>query len=215
MLRDQSHTEGMRTPAPSASVACIIPAAGRSSRMGSFKPLLPWQGGTICGSVIDKAVLAGLKPVLVTGYEAAALEVAFGSRTELYLVHNPEWAKGMVGSIQVGCRAALVRWPCMQGFLVAPADMPALPIVAFTRLAQAGRARYAAGEEPAALFATRKGRLGHPVWIPVQFMEEILGLGQEGQLKAHLLTKTWEGVEIDSEGIFKDLDTPEEYQASI
>jgi molybdenum cofactor cytidylyltransferase len=190
--------------------------------MGDFKPLLPWKGTTLCGAVVDKALEAGLQPVLVTGFQAKALETAFKGRADLLLVHNPDWEAGMVGSIQVGCRAALAKWPHMQGVLVAPADMPELPVEAFRILAEtglassrdgAGSVRSGSAAEHEALFAARNGRLGHPVWIPMQFMDDILSLGKGGQLRPFLLTMAWSGVEIDSDAIFLDLDTREDYRA--
>jgi molybdenum cofactor cytidylyltransferase len=191
--------------------------------MGDFKPLLPWKGTTLCGAVVDKALEAGLQPVLVTGYQAGAMEAVFRNRSDIMLVHNPSWEAGMVGSIQAGCQAVLARWPGLPGILVAPADMPELPVQAFRILAETGLARSSdgagldngdSGAGPAALFAARQGKLGHPVWIPVQFMAGILSLGQCGQLRPYLLTKAWSGVEIDSDAIFLDLDTPDDYLAN-
>jgi molybdenum cofactor cytidylyltransferase len=183
--------------------------------MGDFKPLLPWQGSTLCGAVVAKAVEAGLAPILVTGYRADALEAAFEGRTDLLLVHNPDWEAGMVGSIQAGCRAALVRWPGLPGLLVAPADMPNLPVEAFGRLASRGLSQNSSGRDPGALFAAHDGKLGHPVWIPAGFVNGILALGKGGQLKPYLMTRLWEAVEVGSDAIFLDLDTREDYLATI
>ena len=72
--------------------------------MGDFKPLLPWQGSTLCGVVVAKTLEAGLGPVLVTGHKAEAMEEAFMGRMDIQVVYNPDWEAGMVGSIQVGCR---------------------------------------------------------------------------------------------------------------
>lgn len=183
--------------------------------MGDFKPLLPWQGSTLCGVVVAKTLEAGLGPVLVTGHKAEAMEEAFMGRMDIQVVYNPDWEAGMVGSIQVGCRAALAHWPGMAGLLVAPADMPGLPVEAFRLLAETGLARTGSNAGPAALFASRNGRLGHPVWIPAQFIKGILALGRGGQLRNHLLTRNWACVECDSDAIFLDLDTREDYLAQL
>ena len=183
--------------------------------MGAFKPLLPWHGTTMSGTVVAKALEAGLAPILVTGYQADALEAAFTGTMDLLLVHNPDWEAGMVGSIQAGCRAALRRWPDLPGLLVTPADMPALPVEAFSKLAAAGLAQSSARTEPTALFAAHNGKLGHPVWIPAGFMEDILALEQSGRLRDYLLTKSWVAVELGSDAIFLDLDTREDYLANV
>jgi molybdenum cofactor cytidylyltransferase len=199
---------------PQPAIPCIIPAAGRSSRMGEFKPLLPWRGTTLCAAVIGTVLKSGLLPVLVSGYRAEALAAVFAGRTDMVVVHNPDWEAGMVGSIQAGLRAALLHWPQLPGVLVAPADMPALPVQAFSCLASAGLDRSGAGAELAALFASRYGKLGHPVWIPAGFFTGILELERGGQLKPYLMKKTWAAVEVDSDAIFLDLDTPEDYRAN-
>ena len=203
----------MKTPPSDNDLPCIIPAAGRSSRMGDFKPLLPWKETSLCGAVVDKVLQAGFKPVLVTGYQAEAMRAAFTARAGLLITHNPDWQAGMVGSIQTGLRAALNRWPDLPGLLVAPADMPELPLEAFSKLGERGLALGVAGAEPTALFAARNGKLGHPVWIPALFIPEILKLSPGGQLRTHLLTKVWAGVEVEDDAIFMDIDTRDDYLA--
>ena len=43
----------------SEGVAAVVAAAGFSSRMGRFKPLLPWRGGTVIESVVAGLVAGG------------------------------------------------------------------------------------------------------------------------------------------------------------
>jgi hypothetical protein len=45
-------------------------------------------------------------------------------------------------------------------------------------------------------------------------MDDILSLGKGGQLRPYLLTRFWSGVEIESDAIFLDLDTREDYRAN-
>ena len=47
----------------------LIVAAGLSSRMGCFKPLLPLRGKTVIENTIDSMLLCGISPVvIVLGY---------------------------------------------------------------------------------------------------------------------------------------------------
>ena len=53
------------------NTAAIIAAAGLSSRMGAFKPLLPLNGETLIGRMIRVLRLVNTEPVFViTGREA-------------------------------------------------------------------------------------------------------------------------------------------------
>lgn len=197
---------------------CIIPAAGRSSRMGAWKPLLPWGETTVCGAVLATALSLGLKPIIVAGYRAPELAAAFENIPGVDLVVNDDWAKGMLGSIRLGSERALAlssehASTSVHGFFVAPADMPMLPKEAFVRIASFVSIRSAS--EPGAVFASRGSRLGHPVWIPYAFIPEISSLPPEARLRDFLLAKRWASVDIDSEGIFTDIDTPEAYDAHL
>jgi len=192
---------------------CIVPAAGRSSRMGSWKPLLPWGLTTVCGAVIDTVVAAGLIPVLVAGYRARELFEAFAGRPDLRLVENADWERGMLGSIRAGLSAIAAEIDDSggpAGFFVAPADMPRLPAAAFAAVASEA-ARLAAIGEQSAVFAALGDRLGHPVWIPKAMSGALAGLEPDSRLRDYLLSSSWTSVQVDDEGIFADLDTPEAY----
>jgi len=194
---------------------CVIPAAGRSSRMGAWKPLLPWGAGTVCGAVVDAALSAGLRPVVVAGYRSGELAAAFSGRPEVVVVDNPDWERGMLGSVRAGfgrvVEVSRAAGGDVEGFFVAPADMPRLPSAAFGRVA----AELSRGAVPRAVFAARGGRLGHPVWVPAAFMPGIAALDPGARLRDYLLERPWSSVEVEDDGIFDDIDTPEAYAASL
>lgn len=195
---------------------CIVPAAGRSSRMGAWKPLLPWGATTVCGAVIDTVLAARLCPVLVAGYRASDLLAAFAGRPGIRLVENAEWERGMLGSIRAGLSAIIADIDDSAGpagFFVAPADMPRLPLAAFAAVA-AEAGRRAAEGRPSAVFAASGERLGHPVWIPATLFGGLTALEPDSRLRDYLLVSSWTSVEVDDDGIFADLDTPEAYAAS-
>ena len=183
---------------------CIIPAAGRSSRMGAWKPLLPWGATTMCGAVVDIVLAAGLKPIVVAGYKAEELKAAFTGRPEVLVVENRNWERGMTGSIVFG--ASFARGSA--GFLVAPADMPRLPEQAFESVLKA-----ASRLPGTTVFAARGSRLGHPVWIPASLVRGISELEPNSRLRDYLLTMGWTSVQVDDDGIFADIDTPGAYEA--
>ena len=190
----------------------MIPAAGASSRMGAWKLLLPWGHSTICGTVVDTVISAGLMPVLVSGYRSAELALAFIDRPAVRIVENSGWQSGMLGSIQKGIRAALEYHPDCDGLFVTLSDMPGVPANAFLLVGQESTRLLAAGK-PRVVFACKDGRLGHPVWIPDDFLAGVLELPPDARLRDYLVTLPWSSVEVDDDGIHADIDTPQEYAA--
>jgi len=196
---------------------CVIPAAGLSSRMAAWKPLLPWGSTSIIGAVVDTVLAAGLRPVVVAGYRGEELAGSFADRPELAVVLNDGWELGMLGSIRTGVDFILQN--CLEdgegdaaGFFVVPADMPRVPAKAFTLMTAA---LDDAGMASGAVFAARAGKLGHPVWIPAAFIPALRPLDPGSRLRDYLLGQPWSSVEVDDDGIFEDLDTPEAYAAAL
>jgi hypothetical protein len=85
-----------------ARLAAIVLAAGRSSRMGELKPLLPLGDGTVIGRAVGAYLEGGVSDVRVVvgwrGAEVAAATADLGVDT----VTNGGWQRGMFSSVAVG-----------------------------------------------------------------------------------------------------------------
>jgi molybdenum cofactor cytidylyltransferase len=108
-----------------ASSACgLILAAGLSSRMGDFKPLMPFRGKTLIESTIDSMLAAGVKQiVIVLGYRRneieSVLRLHYGK--EIIYASNPHYeTTDMLTSIKYGLRSM----PHCKAFFLLPGDMP-------------------------------------------------------------------------------------------
>src|SRR6185312_11874522 len=110
----------------------VILAAGRSTRMGSEKALLPWPpqepAGGVPGQSLLAALIAALKTVsdavvVVAGANAGVLasEVSAGGAA---LVRNPDPERGQFSSLQTGLQEALARG--YEAAVVTPVDCPPL-----------------------------------------------------------------------------------------
>jgi molybdenum cofactor cytidylyltransferase len=206
---------------------CVIPAAGRSSRMGDWKALLPWGKQTVVEAAVANACAAGCQVILVCGYRGAELAQCFAGNSAVTVVHNPDWAEGMLGSVRVGLRVAArltlekasvaleTAGPTVPGCLVAPADMPLIAVHTYHRLLE--RANHA-NQLPGSMFPVytpvRPGeqQTGHPVWINFSMMAIIEEQTAQARLKHCLLQYSHELVPCADEGILIDMDTPQEYE---
>jgi molybdenum cofactor cytidylyltransferase len=105
--------------------AGIILAAGKSTRFGSSKQLLDWNGKPFVRHIAETALSAGLAPVVVVvGSDAARIESALAG-LPVQIVHNPDYQNGQSTSIKKGIESL----PANTGsavFLLA--DQPQIPV---------------------------------------------------------------------------------------
>ena len=86
-------------------IAGVILSAGGSSRFGKPKMLLPWQGKPLIRHVAEKALAAGLSPVVVVvGAVVDPIKQAL-SDLPVQIFENQYWEKGQSESLQVGVSA--------------------------------------------------------------------------------------------------------------
>lgn len=89
------------------SYLAVVIAAGLSSRMGDFKPLLNIGERPALYRLFDTIRASDIdRIVVVTGHEGEIIKDAirkYGSSC-IETIHNPDYEKGMFGSIQTGVR---------------------------------------------------------------------------------------------------------------
>jgi len=88
------------------AVGAIVLAAGESTRMGTQKALLEWEGVPLIAYELDQLaqVPAVRETIVVTGHEPERVrEIA--ERHRATVVHNPAYASGKVTSILAGLHA--------------------------------------------------------------------------------------------------------------
>lgn len=183
-------------------MAAVVPAAGLSSRMGAFKPLMPFQGRPLIAHGIEAFVAAGVDPVVVvTGYRAGALEEALRAYP-VRCVRNPTYARtDMLASICVGLRA-LTDYDAV---CVLPCDLAPLRAETVVRLIDAFEKTNAPVANPGYL-----GRPGHPPLLSREAAEAACRYRGDGGLRAALQPFAARAVVVETgdPGVLADLDTP-------
>lgn len=194
--------EGASTP----SVAVVALAAGRSSRMGRHKLLLPLGGMVLVAHAVAAASASLADPVLVVvGHEAERVRAALPPGRHL-VVANPDYAQGMASSLRAGITALPEE---VAGALVVLGDQPLITAELLNRLIAAAR------ENPQGIVAAAyHGRRGHPVYFPRCYFPEMQMIrGDEGGRS--VLARHREALVVVECGDLTpdlDADTPEEYQ---
>ena len=194
---------------PSLGVAAIVLAAGRSFRMGAFKPLLPFpeEGRTVIEACIANLLGGGVETlVVVLGHRADEMRARL-AHLPVSFAFNQDAESEMSVSIARGVE----RLPAdVETILIALGDQPAIPpeVIGFLI---AERRRSGAR----LLVPEYSGRGGHPVLIDSGFRTELLRLDAERGLRALFLAHRDEvlRVPVASPYIARDMDTWDDYRA--
>lgn len=213
------------------SYAAVILAAGYSSRMKAFKPLLD-VGGTPAISRLIRAVAdSGINEIIVvTGHKrelvVSAIEKANLSdgKGKLTVIEafNEDFHKGMFSSIKKGLSSAKAHFPAASGVMLIPVDCPLISSQVIKNLMQSAQLPFAGenaekrdvdNERECFLVPEFEGKKGHPLLVPDAYIDEICSYDGTGGLKA-ITDKYWNKmirVPVTEEGCVLDMDTPDGY----
>lgn len=190
----------------SPKIAGLIIAAGYSSRMGTFKPLMPLGEKTVIEAAIDSLRLGGITDIrVIVGHRAAEIcQVLAG--LPVVIVENPRYAEGMFSSIVTGL-SALTNGT--EAFFLLPGDTPLIRRQSIKAMIRAYRKTKAAVVYP--VFA---GQRGHPPLISAKCFTNIRNSDGTGGLRSILAQYSADSVEVElaDEGILLDIDTLEDYE---
>ncbi|SKA84796.1 CTP:molybdopterin cytidylyltransferase MocA [Paucidesulfovibrio gracilis DSM 16080] len=186
--------------------SAIILAAGFSSRMGQFKPLLPLGGVPALERLLQSFAQAGIpSPIIVTGHNAEQI-TPLGLTYDSVMVHNPDHASGMFGSVLTGVSALPND---IDAFFLLPVDIPLIRPQTLQRLSAHFVKHRALITHP--VFEETPG---HPPLLRQDMIPRILAHDGQGGLRAVLEAHAEEAalVPVADQGILLDMDHPEEYR---
>jgi len=192
-------------PLPDKTAAVIL-AAGFSSRMKAFKPLMKLGGRSVLDRVVDLYRRAGIADIrVVAGHRSGEIRTALAGLPAT-VVDNPHYASGMYSSVVAGVQA-LPRG--INTFFVHPVDIPLVRPHTLIRLLDA-----AAAEPSPVVYPVFDGRRGHPPLIRRGLKSAIVGHDGQGGLRALLnrFDAAAREVPVADEGVLLDLDTPVDYE---
>ncbi len=186
----------------------IILAAGSSSRLGTAKQNLVYQGKTLLQRAIETAVAAEAGEVIVVLGANAGTIMPFINEYPVHVVENPGWDEGMASTIRGGLRELQKINPGFDSVILMLCDQPFVDTALLNRLILAKSTKKIVA-------CAYNDTAGPPVLFDKFYVDELLLLkGQEGAKK--LLTTYHDDVITISFPLGSvDVDTMEDYKKIV
>lgn len=184
-------------------IGAVIVAAGLSSRMGDFKPLMKIGPRTVAQHMVSAFQNAGVETIaVVTGHRAEELRAHLQEENILFL-HNEKYRDSqMFDSAKLGLSHLIDS--CERIFF-SPIDVPLFTAHTLTRMIAL---------QCQLICPVCGGKQGHPLLLSQDVARMILNDSGQGGVKGAIsrLSITMTTVEVDDPGILYDADTPEELE---
>lgn len=188
-----------------SKLAVLIIAAGYSSRMNDFKPLLPFGETTALERLIQTYEAHGIEHIyVVVGHRQDDIRDVLRAY-KVQIVFNEAYDQGMFSSIQKGLGA---MDETLSAFYMQPVDIPLIKVQSLERLYEAY-----VREGKGVIYPTFLGHKGHPPLIDMKYKEQILASNGEGGLKKVLETFASDALHVNvcDQSVLMDMDTQEDY----
>lgn len=186
-------------------ISALILAAGFSSRLEGFKPLLQVGGQTFLARAIGLFHLAGIEDIVtVVGHRAhELLPVVQGTASRH--VFNVLYHDGMFSSVQTGLRALR---DAGDAFFLLPVDIPLVRPSTVRKLVDA----FYRHSAPPVCYPRFQSRRGHPPLINTGLTDQILNYDVQGGLRGLLRSYDDQAIDINVGDPFirLDVDTRED-----
>ena len=198
-------------------IPALVLAAGKSSRMGRTKALLSLgsSGETFLHRIIRVLREGGADAVVVViGGDAAAVRASLPrDDAQISAVENPRYEEGQLSSLLVGLAAAEQRHDNVEAVMMTLVDLPLISAATV----RAVRDAFLANPGAPLVRPRRGGRHGHPVIFNRSIFGELRradpSTGAKPVVHAHAAEEV--DVDVDDEGAFIDIDTPDDYERLI
>lgn len=185
--------------------AAILLAAGRSSRMGQLKALLPWKGVPLIQYQIEQMTLANIDEIIVVlGYQAKELKQTI-SMQKVKIVENEAFEQGKSSSIRKGVASIQGE---TQGIYICAVDQP-VPSEILVKMR-----KHLKEINAAAVIPTFDKKRGHPILFHGTLKNDLMLVHEETMGLRNIIKKFHNQIaflEINDSSILLNFNRPEEY----
>ena len=180
-------------------ISAIILAAGKSTRMGQQKMLMPWGETTVIGSVIQTLNRATINNIILVTNPTIARQIP---QHEIQITTSD--TSEMIESLKAGLRALP---PSAEAVLICLGDQPQVEEGSVRSVCEAFQKNAANLVVP-----SYQMRRGHPWLVERSLWSEILDI-QNGTMREFLdkHANQIQYVNLSTPTILQDIDTPEDY----
>ncbi len=193
------------------SLFAVVPAAGRSSRMGQPKQLLDVDGQPMLQAVIEPIVACEqvTSTIVVTNsLVASTLDLSISG---VGVVLNDEPDAEMIDSVRLGITDLQKRYELdpHTGILICPGDQPGL------RTGDIQQCCKAFLDTPnKIIIAAHNGKTGHPMIFPASYIPFIMSGACDTGLRElpNQHSQAVVAVEIASSAVVRNINTPQDYR---
>ncbi|MPQ30924.1 HD domain-containing protein [Clostridium estertheticum] len=194
--------------------AAIILAAGYSTRMGSFKPIINLAGKTPLQRCIELFKNCGINNIIVvTGYlndriEKELCDIKIGLN-DIKVVINDKYSEGMYSSIIAGVESLTKE---TDAFFILPVDIPSVRDHTVKKMMESYD-KIKGG----IMFPIFEKETGHPTLVPYSLTQEIIRSNPKGGLRElfNQHKKQWYYEPVADRGVLLDMDTKEDFKVLL
>ena len=162
--------------------AIIILAAGESSRMGSPKQNLNYNGQTLLQGAVKNALAVAETVLVVLGANRENIEYAIKDQPVQILI-NANWIEGMASSISLAVSELQTNYPQVTSAIVMVCDQPYANAELLQQLTDAGNSY-----EKGIIASAYKDTFGVPALFKAKYFPYLLALkGKDGAKKLLLM----------------------------
>ena len=191
-------------------ISSILLAAGESTRMGTLKALLPWQGLTLIEYQLNSLKKCGVNQItVVLGYRNTDIAERIKTYHGVDIIFNQNYLEGKTTSIKAG--ASNIN-PSSSSILILSVDQPRPPEL-ISRILVSHIA-----SNKLITFPTYHGKGGHPILFDISLLpaineitEEEEGLRKITSLHADSVNR----VSVEDPIATLDLNTPSAFEDAV
>jgi molybdenum cofactor cytidylyltransferase len=189
-------------------ISAIVLAAGKSSRMGLPKMILPWGSTTVIGKVVTTVQAAGISEIkVVTGGNQREVEDALNG-FPIEFIFNPNYSAGdMISSVKEGLRSLP---DLSEAALIVLGDQPQIEITTIRVIIECFYS-----SRCGIVFPSYHMHRGHPWMLEKSLWKEVIELEKDKTLRDFVQQQQnkIKYVCVNTPSIIQDLDTKEDYKS--
>lgn len=192
----------------------LVLAAGYSSRMGDFKPLVLYDQKPFIEHIINKLAVVCDEILIVKGFNGYVLEdsvkVIYNGKPimkKIDFIHNKDFEKGMFSSVQCGLKELFPKIQEDDYVMLHLVDQPHISEIVYEKLAHEARS-----SARKVILPSYEKKAGHPIMLSKSIVEKIIDAPVSDNLR-DILRKLHDEIsyiEISDESIVQDVNTQEE-----